>query len=107
MIDNLAKTQRLLAALTEALPFEVELTPRLAHYLKEQRIAIPEKNRHVVSTVSYAGDEGGIMCHMGTPGEALVVSLTQVRVPLSMPLAKAVADYHNHHTKKLRKQQRQ
>jgi len=36
--------------------------------------------------------------------QALVVSLTQVRVPRSMPLAVAVADYHNHRVKKLKKQ---
>jgi hypothetical protein len=88
------------------LPLEVELTPRLAQYLKDQQIAMEEKNRLVVSNVSYAGDEGGIVCHMVTPEEALVVSLTQVCVPRSMSLARAVAEYHNHHVKKLRKQGR-
>jgi hypothetical protein len=38
--------------------------------------------------------------------EALGVSLTQVRVPRSMPLAAAVADYHDHRIKKLKKQGR-
>jgi len=38
--------------------------------------------------------------------EGLVVSLTQVRVPTSMPLAAAVADYHNHRVKKLKERQR-
>ena len=53
-----------------------------------------------------SGDEGGIVCHIAPPDkeEALVVSLTQVRVPRSMPLAAAVADYHNHRVKKLKKQ---
>ena len=46
------------------------------------------------------------MCHIAPADkqEALVVSLTQVRVPRSMPLAAAVADYHNHRVKKLKKQ---
>ena len=35
---------------------------------------------------------------------ALVVSLTYVRVPRSMPLARAVADYQKHRVKKLKKQ---
>jgi hypothetical protein len=37
-------------------------------------------------------------------GRALVVSLTYVRVPRSMPLARAVADYQKHRVKKLKKQ---
>ena len=105
MIDHPAKTERLLAALRDALPFEVELTPRLSEYLRAQRITLGAKKRHVVSALFYAGDEGGIVCHIGPPGTALVVSLTQVRVLPSLPLAAAVADYHNRRVKKLRKQQ--
>jgi hypothetical protein len=46
------------------------------------------------------------VCHIAPPDkeEALVVSLTQVRVPRSMSLAAAVADYHNHRVKNLKKQ---
>jgi len=106
MIDHPEKTARLLAALKAALPFEVELVPSLLNYLRAQRIAVADQARHVVSEVSYAGDEGGIVCHIVPPGkrEALVVSLTQVRTPHSMPFATAVADYHNHRVKKLKKQ---
>jgi hypothetical protein len=48
------------------------------------------------------------VCHIVPPTnrEALVVSLTQVRVPRSMPFAAAVADYHKHRVKKLKKQTR-
>jgi hypothetical protein len=106
MIDNPARTARLVAALKAAAPFEVELVPSLVQYLREQHIAIADKTRHVVSDLSYAGDEGGIVCHIAPADkqEALVVSVTQVRVPRSMPLAAAVADYHNHRVKKLKKQ---
>jgi hypothetical protein len=58
--------------------------------------------------LSYAGDEGGIVCHI-VPSEkrkALFVSLTHVRVPRSMPLASAVVDYQKHRVKKLKKQDR-
>src|SRR6266699_6554926 len=105
MIDNPEKTTRLLATLKDAVPFKVELVPSLVNYLRGQRIAAGEQTEHVVSDLSYAGDEGGIVCHLQSEGrEALVVSLTQVRVPRSMPLAAAVADYHNHRVKKLKKQ---
>ena len=106
MIDHPEKTARLLAAaLKEAAPFKVELTERLIKHLRGQHDAVAEQTEHVVSDLSYAGDEGGIVCHLQSEGrEALVVSLTQVRVPRSMPLAAAVADYHNHRIKKLKKQ---
>jgi hypothetical protein len=100
MLDNPEKTARL-AALKAALPFGVELVPSLVEYLRVQDVAIAGA-RQVVSDLSYAGDAGGIMCHIADSGhrEALVVSLTQVRVPDSMPLAPAVADYHNRRVKK-------
>jgi len=103
MIDNPRKTARLLAALKAAVPFKVELVPSLATYLRAQRVAIADQTQHVVSNLSYAGDEGGIVCHIAPPDQeqALVVSLTQVRVPRDMPLAAAVADYHNHRVKRL------
>jgi hypothetical protein len=108
MIDNPQKTARLLAALEAQVPFEIEFVPSLVNYLREQSIAGADQARHVVSNVSYAGDEGGIVCRIIPAGgrEALVVSLTQLRVPPSMPLAAAVADYHKHRVKKLRKQAR-
>jgi hypothetical protein len=108
MIDHLEKTARLLAALKAELPFEVELVPSLVNFLRAQRIAAADQTRHIVSEVSYAGDEGGIVCHIvpREKREALVVSLTQVRVPRSMPLAAAIADYHNHRVKRLKKQGR-
>ena len=108
MIDNLQKAAQLLASLKYAVPFTVTLVPSLANYLRAQHVAIAEHTQHVVSGLSCAGDEGGIICHIGgsEDREGLVVSLTQVRVPPSMPLAAAVADYHNHRVKKLRKQSR-
>jgi hypothetical protein len=80
--------------------------PSLISYLQAQRISFGDHTQHVVSNLSYAGDEGGIVCHIAPQDEeeALVVSLTQVRVPRSMPLAAAVAGYHNHRVKKLKKQ---
>jgi len=101
MLDHPEKTPRLLAALKAAAPFEVELAPTLIDLLANS------DRMHRVWDLSYAGDEGGIMCHMARPqetGRALVISLTYVRVPRSMPLARAVADYQKHRVKKLKKQ---
>jgi hypothetical protein len=82
MLDHPEKTAGLLATLKAAAPFEVELTERLVKYLHAQGDVI--QTRHIVSGLSYAGDEGGIVCHMlpsKEGGGALVVSLTQVHVP--------------------------
>ena len=107
MLDQPEKTARLLAALKAAAPFEVELTSSLIKYLHAENVAEADRVRHIVWDLSYAGDEGGIMCHLARSdetGRALVVSLTHVRVPRSMPFAAAVADYQKHRVKKLRKQ---
>jgi hypothetical protein len=83
-------------------------TPLVAKHLKPENVASADQSRQRVSDVSYAGDEGGIVCHILSPGkqEALIVSLTNVRVPRSMSPAAAVADYQKHRVKKLRKQGR-
>lgn len=106
MLDHPEKTTRLLAALKAAAPFEVEFAPTLIDHLRDENLDNSDRMQPVWD-LSYAGDEGGIMCHMARPqetGRALVVSLTYVRVPRSMPLARAVADYQKHRVKKLKKQ---
>jgi hypothetical protein len=103
MLDNPEKTAKLLAALKAAAPFEVELTDQLVKHLRAHHDAVADQKHHTVANLSYAGDEGGIVCHMT---EALVVSLTHVSVPHSMPLAAAVADYQKRRVKKLKKQGR-
>ena len=63
------------------------------------------QNRQMVSEVSYAGDEGGIICHIAPPDgrEVIIVSLTHVRVPPSMPFAAKVLQYQKYRINKLRK----
>jgi hypothetical protein len=106
MLDRPEKTARLLAALKAAAPFEVELAPTVIQHLQDEGLANSDRMTPIWD-FSYAGDEGGILCHMARSeetGRALVVSLTYVRVPRSMPLARAVADYQKHRVKKLRRQ---
>jgi hypothetical protein len=106
MLDDPKKTEPLLVALKAAVPFEVELMPALVEHLRAKNIATLNEIRQTVSDVSYAGDEGGIVCHIVPLGrrEALVVSLTHVRMSRTMPLAPAVIDYQKHRVKKLKKQ---
>ena len=106
MLDNPEKTARLIAALKAAVPFEINLTPEVVKQLQAENGANPVQAHRTVSHLSYAGDEGGIVCHIVPLDEqqALVISLTHVRVPRSMPLAQAVADYQKHRVKKLKRQ---
>jgi hypothetical protein len=87
MLDHPEKTPKLLAALKAAVPFEVELTERLVNQLRAQHHAGADQKHHTVSDLSYAGDEGGIVCHIVPPEkqEVLVVSLTQLHVPCRLP----------------------
>ena len=107
MLDSSEKTARLLAALKAELPFEVELTRPLLKRLQSEGVADTDRGPHMVTDLSYAGDEGGIVCRVSPLGrqEALFVSLTHIRVPRTMPLAKAVGDYQKHRVKKLKQQE--
>jgi len=95
MLDQPEKTSQLLAAMKAATPFEVELSPSVIAHLRTQQPVITVKPRQTVTAISYAGDEGGIVCHL-EPEEghnALILSLTHVRVGRALPFAAAVLDY--------------
>jgi len=106
VLDDPTKTPLLIAALKAAVPFKVELAPWLINHLRAEQANIPDANGYVVRDLSYAGDEGGIVCHLSAPGPgaALVVSLTHILVPRSQSLAAAVRQYQKHRIKKLKKQ---
>ena len=108
MLDNLEKTTRLLTALRATVPFEVEVLPSVIKHLQSENRIITNPTRQLVSDLSYAGDEGGIVCHIVPEGtrEALIMSLTHIRVPHTNRLAAAVTDYQKHRIKKLKKQSR-
>jgi hypothetical protein len=105
MLDNPEKTSELVTALKAALPFEVELTPEVIESLRADKPTSVIQPKRVVSEVSYAGDEGGIVCHIHPKktGGAIIISLTHVRMHRKQPLAKAVFDYQKHRVKKIKK----
>ena len=107
MLDNPEKTHRLIATLKAALPFDVALTPELIAELARQQKPVHVKPVETVLQISYLGDEGGIACHIRQDGSdaMIVVSLTHVRAPRTLPFAAAVVDYQKHRVKKIRKQQ--
>jgi hypothetical protein len=102
MLDHPEKTARLLADLKAAALFEAELARPMFEHLQSENVVGADRRYQIVWDLSYAGDEGGILCHMSRSeetGRALVVSLTYVRVHPSMPLAAAVLAYQKHPAK--------
>src|SRR3984893_15424892 len=97
MLDHPEKTARLIAALKVAVPFEINLTPEWVKHLQAENFANPVQTYRTVSDLSYAGDEGGIVCHIVPLDEqqALIISLTHIRMPRTMALATAVIDYQS------------
>ncbi len=63
MLDDPEKTSRLLAALKMAVPFKVALTPEVVSHLRGKQAAAVQAEQ-TVADLSYAGDEGGIVCHL-------------------------------------------
>jgi hypothetical protein len=106
MLDKSEKTHELIVALQAAVPFQVELPQSLIEHLRAQRAAFDAKPHQIVSKISYAGDEGGILCHIEPEdGQgALIVSITHLRFHRSLAFSAAVLDYQKHRTKKLKKQ---
>jgi hypothetical protein len=107
MLDKPEKTRQLMVTLDAAVPFEVALLPEFIQQLAQQQRPVSVKPIETVSKISYLGDMGGIICHIEPEDteSMVVVSLTHVRVPRSLPFAAAVLDYQKHRVKKLRKQQ--
>jgi hypothetical protein len=83
MIDNPQQVERLLARLQAALPVPARLTPEAAATLQAQNAAagkiLPVCS---ITWLSYAGDEGGIVCGLDFGHEtepAVVTSITHLR----------------------------
>jgi hypothetical protein len=106
MLDDPEQTERLLAALKAAIPFEAGVSPEALRRLRARESGSTWAARQIVHEVSYLGDMGGIVCHLQAPEaqEVAVISLTHVRVSSSLPLAAQVARYQKHRIKKLRRQ---
>jgi hypothetical protein len=108
MIDNPAQVERLLAKLQAALPVPARLTPEAAAMLQAQNAAagrIPPVCS--ITWVSYAGDEGGIMCGLDFGQEtepAVVTSITHLRFDPRLPLARDITAYQKRRVRRLQRQ---
>ena len=106
MIDNYAQVARLLSKLEAALPLVAHISSDLAGALRDDFGAGHVPATCQVTEVSYAGDAGGIMCrfHLGPESERhFYVSITHLRFTARSPLAREIAAYQKHRTKRLRR----
>ncbi len=84
------------------------MTPRLLATVQEQDPGTPMAAACRVTKVDYAGDEGGIVCHLAhdggdEEGKLIVTSITHLEFDPRLPLARDIAAYQKHRTKRLRR----
>jgi len=107
MIDNPDQVERLLHRLRDAVPLPAFASPTLIATLRERSSTAQITPRCTVTRVDYAGDEGGIMCHLafdgGTGSEVFVVSLTHLTFDPRLFVAREIAVYQKRRIKRLRR----
>ena len=108
MIDNPAQVERLLAKLQAALPVPTRLTPEAAALLQARNAVAGEiPPACSITWVSYAGDEGGIMCGLDFGHEtepAVVTSITHLRFDPRLALARDITAYQKRRIRRLQRQ---
>jgi hypothetical protein len=107
MIDQIEKTERLPEKLQAALPMPARATPELVATLRTQKSVQEIPSDCSVTSVSYSGDEGGIVCKLSfgpTAENAVFASITHLTFDPRMPLARDIAAYQKHRGKRLRRQ---
>lgn len=107
MIDNPEQAEHLLAEMQAALPLAAWVTPKLAATLQAKDFATKIPSTCSITWVSYAGDEGGIVCRLEFAPQteaAAFASLTHLRFDARLLLARDIAAYQKHRVKRLRRQ---
>lgn len=106
MIDHPDQVERLMERLSAALPLPARVTPEAQLALKKERgVAMPPSCS--VTWISYAGDEGGIVCRVEADiakTKAVFASITHLRFDPRLPLSREIIAYQKHRVKQLRRQ---
>jgi hypothetical protein len=104
LIDDPTVVASLLTQMEAQLPIPAQVTPEVRHMLGARKVLIPAHRRVRIEHVMSAGDEGGIVCGLAFPGssrEAVVISLTHLRIAAAHPLANAIRQYQRARVHKL------
>ena len=108
MIDNYEQAIALLEKMKAHLPIPLITTKELVNSLRQNKIEVSNDYTYKIKSVLYIGDEGGICCDVSLPNgsqEAMITSLTHLRVHPRHPLSKEIKGYQKKRIKKLKKQQ--
>ena len=104
MIDNYAQAMALVERMTASVPIPARPTRQVVDLLRSKGVSLGADPKLEIKEVFYGGDEGGIMCDV-TPGamskEAVVCSLTHLRVHPKHPLASEIRAYQETRTQRL------
>ena len=104
VIDNYAEAIALVERIKAAVPIPARPTRQLVNLLRNKGVSLGADPKLEIKDVYYGGDEGGIMCDV-TPGgvakEAVVCSLTHLRVHPKHPLAGEIRTYQDTRTRRL------
>jgi hypothetical protein len=108
MIDDPDQVERLLDRMRAALPLPARMTPRLLATVRDQDPETPLAAVCRITRVDFAGDEGGIVCHLerdggGEKGKLIVTSITHLEFDPRLPCAREIAAYQKHRIKRLRR----
>ncbi len=108
MIDDPGQVGRLLDRMRAALPLPARMTPRLLATVRDQDPATPLAAACRVTRVDYAGNEGGILCHLerdsgDEEGKLIITSITHLEFDPRLPFAREIAAYQKHRIKRLRR----
>jgi hypothetical protein len=107
VIDNKDQVERLLLRLTEVLPLPALVPPALMANLRGQSSAAKLTRDCKITEVIYAGDEGGVLCHVTFDDEQkkeiFLVSITHLAFDRRLPVAREIAAYQKHRVKHIRR----
>ena len=104
MIDDYAKAKELMRKMEAQLPIPARSTGAFVRALRERGVKLPRDQELQIQRVFYAGDEGGIMCDVTLSEEAkeaIIVSITHLRVSARHPLAQEIREYQQERTRRL------
>lgn len=102
-IDDPQQVKELMGKMEAHLPIPAEVARATANYLSSKGSFLPPHRQVSISKVFYAGDEGGIMCAIPPKGsvDAVVISLTHLKIPYSHPLEKEIRAYQKARIRKI------
>lgn len=107
MIDNPEKTVTLLEKMRAALPIGAEVTARAQETLREASPDSVFPRRCQITSIDYAGDEGGVMCTLDfdvpDTKKVCIISITHLTFDRRTPLSHEIRVYQKHRIKRLQK----